>query len=444
MFWSKKVIIMLRFLAIPMLLMGVVPIYSMEFVDSTGNCCKLPKKEYQVFLVSDLGQQLVEDIWRGNEVDFSCVKRAGLKGQNILRALANAHSPEMLALTSEIMPEEAQLLETAHYLGLQQEKCAQYLAYRLWPVIQKNGPNPLNLSEWEKGYARAMARPHMPCPAMMLEYLKSNENSRSVSNSIYQLFDSSSGILNLSHVLCFCAGFTDKFGTLEGLGHLVRYVCENRLKIYMATDLQDIILDGHMLDTFSLKEIQDMTYGLRRLSMRNNYLSELSRYQIDTHALPTGELDLSGNLISSVSDDVFQAINRHRAQHRIQYEFTLCLEHNRLTEKQKKELQKKFYNATHMIPERLTIAGTMVPHKYLLAVAPLIALIKDSNYFEEPNMMRAAVMLAVFFWWWYLFTNRFDVHLAQLAHPTIEDTRNGDFDDRLRVIWPKNSAKLTL
>lgn len=415
-----------------------VSISAMEFIDSQGRMCQLPVRESLVFYASDLGQQLADDVRDGRQVDFSTTKKPGLRGSNIRKVLTHIHDPAYLTPTNEVVPEEVELLETAHILGLAQQKCIRHFAYRLWPLVQKNGPNPLGLSDEQKGYVRVIARPHMPCPTDLLSYLQKND--------IDAFYNRHSGILNLSAMLCYAVGYPHKFGTLAGLEQLMRYLD------VQGGNLQEIILDGHMLDTFSLYDIQRAIYNLmtyhvggelRRLSMRNNYINELSEHQINTYDLPTGKLDLSNNLIGSVSDRVFQAINRHRARHRVRYEFTFCLERNQLSEDQKKVLQKKFYNATHTIPERLTV-GNIVTYKYVLALAPLFALFKNPDYFEEPTMMRAAVGLMVCFWWYYLFVNRFDIRLAQLAHSTIEDTWGGDMPDRSRVIWPKNSAKLML
>ncbi|GMU19086.1 MAG: hypothetical protein AMXMBFR12_02780 [Candidatus Babeliales bacterium] len=420
----------------------------MEFIDSHGSPFTLDQKQLFTFLASNLGQQLKEDIDKGNKIDFSSVNRLGLQGTNILRLLNNSQDPSRLTLTTEVVPEEIDLLETANILGLQDPYCARHLAYRLWPVVQKNNINPLNLSEWQKAGIRAIARNYIPCPALMLEYLKENENAPQVKNGIRYLLGN--GTINLSYNHCKSyIDYTYKFGTLEGLEDLVRYLCKKTYVDY----LYELVLNGHMLDTFSLQAIQRMKYkefmsplrtGFSRIFLRNNYLSELSEHQLDTPYLPTDFLDLSGNPISNVTDEVFSAINNQRARCRIRYDFTLSLANTQLSSKQKKEFQKKFYNATHTIPERYTIIKNRIAvYKYLLAVAPFMGLLKDPYFFEEPNLVRTAVMSLVFVWWWYLLVNRFDVRLAQISHPLIGQSWGfNDFHDRSWVIWPKNKAKL--
>jgi hypothetical protein len=426
--------------------------HAMQFIDSNGKKFQLSLQQKELFCASDLGKQLQDDIDNKSSVDFSDLRYAPLKGQNILAVLSHADNPGQLTLTDEVLPEEIQLLETANVLGLPNQACARHLAARLWPVIQNNGVNPLQLSEGQKQGVRALARPYAPCPAHMLEYLKNNAEKKEVQNGLLYIVDSQKGRLNLSHTLCQTAGYKNRFGTLNGLEDLVRYLLHKSF-MYKTFTLDELYLDGHMLNTFSLWQIQSMNCnefvsyfrtGLRKLSMRKNCMSELSEHQLDCHHLPTELLDLSDNPICIVTDGAFGAIKGHRAGHRIAYDFQLKLENNLLSEIQKKELQKKFYNATHTIPERWTMGHGIAIYKYVLAIAPLLCLLKDPAYFEEPNMARAAAMCIVFVWWWYLFVNRFDMRLAQLSHPTMGQSWGGDFHDRSWAIWPKNNALLKL
>ncbi|CAN5121267.1 hypothetical protein BH09DEP1_BH09DEP1_1680 [soil metagenome] len=422
---------------------------AMDLVDSEGKRYRLTSDQFAYFCATDLGKQLKDDINQGNEVDLSGSNHVVLKGKNILSVLSHASNPSQLTLTTEVVPEEIQLLETANILGLPTPTCARHLAKRLWPVIQKNGPNPLKLSDWQKAAARAVARNYVPCPAIMLEYLEENKNSEKV-RYIYNLVDWNSGIFNLSTTLCYSVGYADKFGTLNGLGNLVQYLGKNAPR---TTKFNELILDGHMLDTFSLKDIQSIElkndldplhYGLSRLSLRRNCLSELSEYQIDCSNLPQ-DLDLSDNAISCVSDEVFQAINNYRGYALIRFNFILRLYDNELSQEQKKELQKKFYKATHTIPERLTW-NDIVVYKLPLAIAPLIAAAcnVDRQYLNEPvDTQKFAASCLILFWWYYLFVNRFDMRLAKISHPTLGQVW-GEDDIHLRswAIWPKNESTL--
>lgn len=446
MFSIKKVTEMMWIMALMSLFLSIW-LSGMECIDSQGKPFYLNQKQLASFLTSDLGRQLKDDIDKKNKIDFSNINRSCLQGTNILRVLNNIHDPSQLTLTCEVVPEEITLLETVNVLGVQDSQCARHLSYRLWPLIQKNNINPLSLSDWQKAAVRAIARNYMPCPNTMLEYLKANEDARQVKNGIRYLVRN--GTLNLSHNHCInYIGYEYKFGTLAGLEDLVRYLCR---KTMWGDYLDELVLNGHMLDTFSLKAIQDIKYTevryplrarFSKLSIRNNFLSELSEHQIDTSYLPN-YLDISGNPISRVADGVFSAINEQRALCRISYDFTLVLTNTQLSAEQKKELQKKFYNATHTIPERYTIFKNGVAvYKYLLAVAPLMRLFKDPCFFEEPNLARTAMMCLVFVWWWYLLVNRFDVRLAQISHPTIGQWGFKDFLDRSETVWPKNKAKL--
>lgn len=437
-----------------MWIMGLMSLFlsiwlsGMECIDSQGMPFQLDQKQLVTFLASDIGQQLKEDIDKGRKIDFSGKKLSHLHGKHILSILNNFSNPSRLTPSLMVAPEEIDLLETANFLGLPDTQCARHLAYRLWPLIQKNNINPLKISDWQKAGVRAIARNYMPCPTTMLEYLKANEDAPQVKNGIRHLV--SNGTLNLSYNDCLTfIDYAYKFGTLTGLEDLVRYICR---KTYVGDYLDELVLNGHMLDTFSLKAIQDIKYkevryplrtGFSKLSIRNNFLSELSEHQIDTSYLPN-YLDISGNPISRVADGVFSAINEQRARCRIRYDFTFSLANTQLASDQKKELQKKFYNATHTIPERYTtFKNRMAVYKYLLAVAPFMGLLKDPYFFEEPNLVRTAVMSLVFVWWWYLLVNRFDVRLAQISHPLIGQLWGfNDFHDRSWVIWPKNKAKL--
>lgn len=420
---------------------------AMQFIDSTGKKFQLSMQQKELFCASDLGKQLQEDIDRKMVVDFSDVRYARLKGQNIMALLSHADNPGQLTLTDEVLPEEIQLLETANVIGLPNQVCARHLAARLWPVIQQNGSNPLKLTDAQKQSARALARPYAPCPAHMLEYLKENKDNKKAQIAALHMSDMRGG-LNLSSTLCYNTGYTYKFGTLAGLEDLVRHL-EHKSFI-----LDELNIDGHMLDTFSLSQIQGMNYNehrsyfrtsLRKLSMRKNCISELFEHQLDCPNLPSELFDLSDNPICIVTDGAFKAINGHRANFRIRYDFQLCLTSNLLNAMQKKELQNKFYKATHTIPERWTIGQDIVTYKYLLALAPLVSLLMDPNYFEKPNIARATAMCVAFVWWWYLFVNRFDMHLAKISHSTIgEHWGEGDIHDRSWAIWPKNNAQLKL
>lgn len=420
-------------------------INAMQIIDSHGKSFQLSAKQKELFCASDLGKQLQDDIDNKSSVDFSDVRYARFKGQNILAVLSHADNPGQLTLTDEVLPEEIQLLETANVLGLPNQACARHLAARLWPVIQQNGSNPLNLTDAEKQSARAIARPYAPCPAHMLEYLKENKDNKRAQIAALHMSDMRGG-LNLSSTLCYNTGYTYKFGTLAGLEDLVRHL------VHKSFILEDLNLDGHMLDTFSLWRIQSMKCnefvnyfrtGLRKLSIRKNCMSELSEYQLDCHHLPTELLDLSDNPICMVTDGAFKAINGHRSKFRIRYDFQLCLTSNLLNATQKKELQNKFYDATHTIPERWTI-NQIVTYKYALALAPILCLLMDPNYFEEPNITRTSAMCVTFVWWWYLFVNRLDMRLAQLSHPTMGQSWRDDIHDRAMAIWPKNNAHLKL
>lgn len=451
MFYNKKIMSIMCFLAYICLFFNIC-LLGMEFIDSKGKSYQLTASQRAIFLASELGSQLKDDINQGNKVDFSLLKRPCLQGRKIIRVLHNTEDPTYLTLTSEVVPEEIHLLETANALGLQNQACARHLAQRLWPLIQESGPNPLKLTDWQKKGVKAIARPYAPCPALMLQYLQENRNSKKVKNRIFHLLDEHACRLNLSHTVCYDVGYHPKFGTLAGLEDLVRYLCRT---IHVTSELDEVNLDDHMLDTFSLKDIQHMEYqehrypfrnGLRRLLIRKNCISELSEHQIDTTDLPTVLLDLSDNSISNVSDGVFKAINGSRARYRIQYHFHLSLARNLLNPIQKEELQKKFYKATHTIPERWTIDRTIVTYKYLLAIAPLIiVLYHDPQFFIEPaSVQKSAAAFLTLFWWYYLFVNRFDMRLAQISHPTIGKVWGGDIHDRSGAIWPKNNAKLLL
>lgn len=313
---------------------------ALQFIDSTGKKFQLSMQQKELFCASDLGKQLQDDVDNKSAVDFSDVRYARLKGQNIMALLSHADNPGQLTLTDEVLPEEIQLLETANVIGLPNQVCARHLAARLWPVIQQNGSNPLKLTDAQKQSARALARPYAPCPAHMLEYLKENKDNKRAQIAALHMVDLRGG-LNLSSTLCYNTGYTHKFGTLAGFEDLVRHL------VHKSFILEDLNLDGHMLDTFSVRQIQGMNDNksesyfrtlLRKLSIRKNCISELSEYQLDTAYLPTVLLDLSDNPISMVTDGAFKAINGHRAKFRIRYDFQLCLTSNLLNAMQKKEL----------------------------------------------------------------------------------------------------------
>lgn len=424
----------------------------MELIDSDGKRFQLTPVQAAVFCQTDLGKQLNDDINKKKEVDFSSLKYMELKGHNVIRVLSHSKDPCQLTLTDEVMPEEVELLVTANGLGV--PAAARHFAYRLWPLIQRNKSNPLHLTDWQKQGMRAIARPYAPCPMHMLEYLELQEEKQ-VRVDLSRM--TNHGCFNLSSSYCLAAGYKYKFGTLAGLEALVRHIIG-----YGSFEINELVLDGHQLDTFSIKQIQDMYYlnrfyyyktPIRMLSLRENCISELSEYQLDCSVLPADLLDLSDNPISSVTDGAFKAINRHRAGYRIRYNFHLSLERNVLSLSQKKELQKKFYNATHTIPERWTIGTDIATYKYVLALAPIIiAIYNNPHSLSEPASGQSESISAqkivlgslVLVWWWYLFVNRFDMRLAQISHPTIGTDWGGDIHDRSWAIWPKNEAKLLL
>lgn len=420
-------------------------VVSMEFIDSEGKPYQLTQNQTEIFLASNLGEQLKEDIKRGNTVDFSLLNRPGLKGQHILRVLSNTKDPSQLTLTCEVVPEEASILETAHILGLKDQACARHLAYRLWPLVQKNGSNPMDLSYAKKRYVHDLARIYMPCPETLLEYLKNNKDSKIISQNFSRLLVqvyNYSPLIDLSSDACCRLGYVRKFGTLNGLKDLIDYIFKERYIGRDALDHYNLILDGHMIDAFSLKQINE-SVNLRKLSLRRNLLTELSERQIDASDLPQ-ELDISHNPIMCVTDGMFKAINEYRARHRIRFEFMLSLEYSSLSATQKSEIQRKFYNATHTIPERWTIQRTVVVYKWLIALAPFCALFNDPRYFEDPTLLRTAVGLFTLWLWYDLFVNKFDIRLAKIAHPTIENHWGGDIHDRSWVLWPKNNSKLLI
>lgn len=404
---------------------------AMEFIDSQGHKCKLPVRESLVFCSSDLGRQLSDDVRVGNQVDFSLLKRSGFKGLNILKVLAHVHDPTYLTPTNEVVPEEVELLEAAHYLGLEQKECTRHFARRLWPLIQKNGPNQLNLSDWQKGYVRAMARPHMPCPAHLVEHLKKRE---SIGNDVralvgprgqYDCFD-------LSHETCKSVGYLPRFVTLQGIKELARYVSARTTWSQFSS--YKVILDGHALDAvaFSLQDILQLGYRAARIS-------------------------LDRNCIAQVSDEVFQEINRLRANSYGEFNFTLSLKDNPIGATQKNEIQKKFYRATHTIPERWTVKEAVIIYKPLILIPFMLWVIffqraaisyerehcRDIDQKWKITKQCLISLLAVALWTSYGYTGRFDAHLARISHPTMDFTGYGHWYCEQKI-WPRNNAKLEL
>lgn len=430
-FLIKKVMTMMRVLAIFMPFF-YFSLSAMEFIDSKGHMCKLPVRESLVFCTSDLGKQFADDIRVGNEIDFSSLKRAGLKGANILKVLTHVHDPSYLTPTNEVVPEEVEMLEAAHYLGLEQQKCARHFAARLWPVIQKNGPNPLKLSDWQKGYVCAMARPHMACPAHFLEHLKGRE---SIGNDARALvgFREQYDCFDLSHEACKNVGYLSRFVTLQGIKEFAMYIAARTTW----TQSRKVILDGHALDScaFSLQDIMQLGYRMTDIS-------------------------LNGNCIEQVPDEVFQSINRLRASSFGEFNFKLSLKDNPLSVTQKNEIQKNFYKATHTIPERWAMGKTTIYKPFLIIIpfALWVMYVKytfehireyEREYCIGANKQKTIAiqiwvsLFAVAGWTVYMSTQRFNAHLARLSHPRMDlDSSNDWYLDE--KIWPKNNAILLL
>lgn len=250
------------------------------------------------------------------------------------------------------IPQTLEFFELANYLEAP-GNILYIVANELWPLMQDK-PNDAPHIKKYKECLRGVARPHLACPNNLLHYLQSIPAS-----TVKQFKDA----LNQSE-LNFSFGaikqnlqnhgwYQDNeqnwykvypFCSLDGITEMLTY-----LKI--DTDswrLQSFNLSNHFIETFSC----DFSASIETLNLSNNNVKKLTGKQLHKREgswLPR-KIILTNNPINTLEESFFEALRKARTTSSNSCE--ISLENNTLSNAQKEEIRKKFYKATHTIPER--------------------------------------------------------------------------------------------
>ncbi len=304
-------------------------------------------------------------------LDFSQLKHKFLTQNMIISLAKTIMSPKDLKKTLdsiEPMAEHVSKLdpkafEIAHYLGAP-DNILYILANELWPYIQEDKTDSESTKTYKKSL-RHLARPHLSSPRHFLRYLQSKPaNYTNMLRTQFMggsLLDPQGGIqLDFDSLKVFYSLLRDTgwythdngdwfikypFCSLDGIKELLSH-------IGIKTDSRySINLSRHKLETFSCDILPDIaTLNLSYNNIRTltgscltiankNYIQSLP-YQII----------LESNPIESIDDSFFEIIRKNRGT---AYNTTeISLQNSNLTAAQKKDVRKKFYKATHTVPQR--------------------------------------------------------------------------------------------
>lgn len=334
-------------------------IEEIQIIDSEGTEFKLSKTLSRALLKCE-SLSSYADFERGT-IDFSGLKQRTFITKEHLSELADLiHRLDLQDAEPDFI--NLELFELATYLAAP-EKILFVLANRLWPEMQHD---PL-LSEFQNAYKkdlRTRAEPYLACPEHLLTFIKKNDIDRYTFikkhanldyelkidlsyNKIQNLGNSSS---NDTAVDTYLTQY--KFCTLRGLTQLIDYLSPDKKN----RAFHKINLSSHYLEMFSIKELRDLTFlGHLKIILDNNNITKLSSHEIDS--LGTSyTLHLNNNPIQSIDNNFFEAIRKARSQNLLLYggnnSYRFILKNTALSSQKRNEYKKKFYEATHTIPER--------------------------------------------------------------------------------------------
>lgn len=250
------------------------------------------------------------------------------------------------------IPQNIAFFELAHYLEAP-VNILYIVANELWPLMQETQNDAPHIKKY-KEYLKEVARPHLACPHNLLRYLRSipasmakqfkdNANQSEINFS----FDAIKKNLQNN------GWYQDNeqnwykiypFYSLNGLAELLTY-------LEIDTDnwrLRSFNLSNHFIETFTC----DFAGSIETLNLSNNKIKKLTGNQLlkrEGGRLPRG-LILTNNPINTVDESFFEALRKARTTGYNSCE--ISLENNLFSDTQKQEVRKKFYTATHTIPER--------------------------------------------------------------------------------------------
>lgn len=142
---------------------------------------------------------------------------------------------------------------------------------------------------------------------------------------------------------------------MRGLTELIDYLSPDKKN----HAFHQINLSNHNLETFSIKELQSTFKSSNHpdIILDNNNIKKLTTQEIDSLE-GSFTLHLKNNPIKLIENSFFEAMRKERSQNLLLYggntSYRFILKNTALSPQKRREYQKKFYEATHTIPERFT------------------------------------------------------------------------------------------
>ncbi|CAN5207006.1 hypothetical protein BH09DEP1_BH09DEP1_4790 [soil metagenome] len=383
--------------------------HELTIIDSEGEEFKLSPNQSKALLKCE-SLSAYTDFEKG-KIDFSGSNYTGktFVTKKLILALARfinePHKALFLPLIEwdvDGIPFDLELFELADFLAAP-EKVLFVLANEMWPLMQDEAILSKSQNDYKK-HLRKLAEPYVSCPDYLLTYLKSNEIEIAKTKIINSNSHGTQTNIDLSHKACkkitpainlannaYLKKY--RFITLRGLDKLIEFLRKDN-----NVDFQQIDLSNHNLETFSTKQLVHLARS-RPLGICLNYnkINQLSSKELDITSqsdLPYW-INLRSNPIQSIDDSFFEAIRNLRSQPTLlwggdcMHNFTL--KNTALTPEKQKEYAKKFYYATHTLPER--IASKNLYENIGIwgcgAIGGILAARMASSYFEDKTIVLA-------------------------------------------------------
>ena len=317
---------------------------SMELIDSQGCHVTLSDKQKEIFLASDVGMQLKDDIAAEKMVDLSAMGHVNAPAKSVLKVLAYAGNPKLLT-SQQFKPEEADLLETANFLGVAQKEVLYHLANRVWPHLSKY-VTALEKKEHEKAFLRKIAKPYVNSPgkltlsSMAIFYFEKKEQG--------SFLDLSFKVLRKDYEQVY------PFGSTEGLPDLIRNLVwsADRTLTNIEIDLsghsiQEFVLDDWM--SMESRKKNDQLASIRlSINLTNNGIERIAWSRLPTIG-STKLVNFSHNPIAEIDSSIYDLIHKYRSRGE---SFMLQIPRDKLSDEQIAQLKANWYLASNTLVDR--------------------------------------------------------------------------------------------
>jgi hypothetical protein len=304
-------------------------------------------------------------------LDFSNLKHKFLTQKLIIGLAKTINNPRKFKndldstepMAKHVTKLNPKAFEIAHYLGAP-DNILYIMANELWPYIQEQ-PNDTEPTKQYKKNVRHLARPHLASPKHFLHFLQTKPANYTDNFKTHfmkgNLLDTQGGIqLDFDSLKVFYTTLRDTgWYTHDNSDWYIKYpFCLldgiKELLIHFEMDpnySHSINLSRHKLETFSC----DMLPKIGTLNLSYNSIRKLTGSCLAVanknyiQSLPS-RIILESNPIESIDDSFFEIIRKNRGT---AYNTTeISLQNSNLTAAQKEDVRKKFYKATHTVPQR--------------------------------------------------------------------------------------------